>query len=127
MSPLSVLIAAPLVLPELAGAVRSRMAVHREEVKLLHLMGASDNYISKQFQRHSLILAIQGSLLGLVLGGLSLKTIGWIGGEMDVNLLPGFALGPAHVIALLCLPVVIAAIAIITTRETVLKVLSQMP
>lgn len=110
-----------------AGAVRSRMAVHHAEVELLHLMGARDSYISRQFQRHSLILAFQGALCGVAVGALALCAIGWISGEMGVNLLPDFRLGGGQIAALGVLPVIIALIATATARQTVLKVLGQMP
>lgn len=110
-----------------AGAVRSRMAVHHAEVELLHLMGARDTYISRQFQRHSLILAFQGALCGVAAGAIALLAIGWISGEMGVNLLPDFSLGGGQIAALGVLPVLVALIATVTARQTVLKVLGQMP
>ncbi|MCB9991684.1 MAG: permease [Rhodospirillales bacterium] len=110
-----------------AGGVRSRMAVHNAEVELLHLMGASDNYISRQFQRHSLIMAFQGALGGIGIGGIALMTIGWISGEMGVSLLPDFTLGAVQIAMLAALPVLVALIATLTARQTVLKVLAQMP
>jgi len=110
-----------------AGAVRSRMAVHHAEVELLHLMGAHDIYISRQFQRHSLILAFQGALGGVIVGTIALLAIGWISGEMGVNLLPDFRLSMGQGVILLSLPVLIALIATITARQTVLKVLGEMP
>jgi len=110
-----------------AGAVRSRMAVHHAEVELLHLMGAHDSYISRQFQRHSLILAFKGAICGVLAGALSLMAIGWISGEMGVNLLPDFRLGGGQIAALAVLPALVAIIATVTARQTVLKVLEQMP
>lgn len=111
----------------IAGGVRARMAVHHAEVELLHLMGASDNYISRQFQRYSLILAFQGALTGAIVGGLALVTIGWISGEMGVNLLPNFRLNTLQIASLAVLPAIVALIATATARQTVLKVLGEMP
>ncbi len=110
-----------------AGAVRSRMAVHHEEVELLHLMGARDSYISRQFQRHTLILALKGAIAGAVVGALALLAVGWVSGEMGVNLLPDFSLGTTQIAGLAALPAAIALIAAVTARQTVLKVLTQMP
>lgn len=107
----------------IAGAVRSRLAVHRKEVELLHLMGASDSYISRQFQLHSLRLALKGSLIGLGAGAVALVIIGWLFGKMDVNLLPNFSLSNTQIAAFALLPPIMAAIAIITARQTVLRVL----
>jgi cell division transport system permease protein len=111
----------------IAGAVQSRMAVYREELELLHLMGAADSYISKQLQRFIFILCLQGAVIGTVAGGLALIIIGWFAGEMDISLLPDFSLNAFQIITLLALPLLIALLATITARHTVLRTLSQMP
>ncbi len=110
-----------------AGGVRSRMAVNRTEVELLHLMGASDHYIARQFQRHSLIIALQGALAGLLAGALCLMLIGWIAGEIGVNLLPDFSMSNLQIGILAALPLVIGLIATVTAGKTVLNVLTKMP
>jgi cell division transport system permease protein len=110
-----------------AGAVRARMAVYRAEVELLHLMGATDNYISRQFQRYAMILALQGGVAGTVAGALAMLAIGWGSGRMDVNLLPGFSLTWGQIGILALLPVMAGAISMMTARRTVMRVLGTMP
>ncbi|MCB9988939.1 MAG: permease [Rhodospirillales bacterium] len=110
-----------------AGAIQARMAIHHEEVELLHLMGAADRYIARQFQRHSLILAFQGGLAGMMIGALTLFIIGWLSGRMDINLLPDFHLTGMQMAVLAALPVIAALIATFTARLTVYRVLAQMP
>lgn len=109
------------------GAVRSRMAEYHAEVELLHLMGATDDYISGQLQRHSRSLAFRGGIFGVILGILMLIFMGWIAGEMEINLLPDFVLGKSQMFVLSMLPVLAALIATIAARQTVLRVLAQMP
>lgn len=110
-----------------AGAVRSRMAVYHDELELLHLMGAGDSYISRQLQRYTLILAFQGALVGTLTGGIMLLIIGWMSGRMDISLLPEFSLSGPQILILAALPVFIAVLGMLTARQTVLRVLSQMP
>ncbi len=110
-----------------AGAVRARLAVHRADVELLHLMGAADRYISRQFQRHSLLLGLTGGAAGTIAGIIALALIGWLSGEMDVNLLPEYSVTIMQGITTLLLPLVIAALATVTARHTVLRELSGMP
>ena len=109
------------------GAVRSRLAVHRAEVELLHLMGANDSYITRQFQRHSLILALRGGAAGAVMGALFLLVIGWVAGRMGVALLPDFTLTTAQAVALALTPLAAGLIATLTARWTVIRVLSSFP
>jgi cell division transport system permease protein len=109
------------------GAVRSRLAIHRAEVELLHLMGASDRYITRQFQRHSLILALRGGFIGAVFGALFLVLIGWVAGQMGVAILPDFRLDPVQMMLLAMIPLVAGLIATVTARWTVTRVLTTFP
>jgi len=110
-----------------AGAVRARLAVHRSDVELLHLMGAADRYISSQFQRHSLMLGLTGGAAGTVAGAIALLIIGWVSGEMDVNLLPSYQVSGTQIIVTLILPLVIAGLATLTAQRTVMRELLGMP
>lgn len=110
-----------------AGGVRSKLSENKEELELLHLMGASDSYIANQLQRHTLILALQGGLFGIVLGGVLLAVIGMVAGNMGVNLVPDFKLDNTQKTALLLLPLPVAILAMFTARFTVLRVLRKMP
>ena len=110
-----------------AGGVRARMAIHREDVELLHLMGASDGYITKQFQRHALILAIKGALAGTIAGIIILLIINGVSGDAEGGMLPDMNLNAVHIVALIALPGFACLIAALASRFTVLRVLSAMP
>jgi cell division transport system permease protein len=111
----------------IAGAVRSRMAEHQPDIELLHLMGASDYYIMRQFQRHATAMTFKGSAAGIVGGIVCLLTIALVSGQSAQNLLPDFSLSGVQILILLCLPLFMCSIAFITARFTVLHVLRQMP
>jgi cell division transport system permease protein len=110
-----------------AGAVRSRIAVYNADVELLHQMGANDIYIARQFQRHSLILALKGSIAGGIAGGLAMLAVGYASGRLNINLVPEFHLTHNHLMILWLVPVTTALIAAFTARQTVMKVLAAMP
>lgn len=111
----------------IAGAVKSRIAIHRKDVELLHLMGASDRYISRQFQRHALILALQGAVAGTIGGALILVGISFFAGDTASALLPEFTLNMVHIFTLFLLPAFACLIAAITAKFTVLRELALMP
>ena len=46
---------------------RAGLAVHRDVIELLHMMGARDGYIARQFQREALRLGFAGGIGGLIL------------------------------------------------------------
>lgn len=110
-----------------AGGVRSRLSENREELELLHLMGASDSYIARQIQQHTLILSLQGGVIGIAAGAVLLAVIGLVAGNIGVNLVPDFRLDGRQIAALALLPVPVALLAMATARHTVLRVLRKMP
>lgn len=113
------------VIVAIAGGIRARMAEYKKEVELLHLMGAADNYIAKQFQNYTLRLCFKGGFIGVIIGAIALKLTGWVYGHMDLNLLPDFSLNAAHMGMLAALPVLIALLAFGTARKTVLSILKK--
>lgn len=111
----------------IAGAVKSRVAIHRKDVELLHLMGASDLYISGQFQRHAWILALQGSAAGMIAGSLIILILGFFLSQNPDSLMPDFSLNMVHILTILLLPVLACLIAGLTAKFTVLRELALMP
>ena len=100
---------------------RTGLAVHRELIELLHLIGARDEYIAAEFQGQALRLALRGALAGFVLAVLMLIGIGHLSEDMDKSLLPDLTLSVAQWLALLCLPLVAVFIGTVTARVTVLR------
>ncbi|MAI61602.1 MAG: hypothetical protein CBB87_03830 [Micavibrio sp. TMED27] len=112
----------------IAGAVRSRMAEFRADIELLHLMGAGPNYISNQFQRHSVILSLKGSFMGLCAGAIGLFLFNIISGfSTSSDVAPSLSLSPLEALSLLSLPFFICLIAYFSARYTVLRTLSLLP
>jgi cell division transport system permease protein len=110
-----------------AGAVRARMAAHHEQLEILHLIGAADEYITRQFQKHALQLSFIGSGIGFVAAMLTLALIDSLAGTMDMALLPSLVLSPYAIIILLAIPMLSCLITVFTTRITVLQSLAEMP
>ncbi len=111
----------------IAGAVKTRMEVYHEELELLHLMGAADNYIAKQLQRYIFFSSLQGAAIGTFTGVVMLLIIKLAIGQMDMGLLPDFSLTLTQILSFVLLPVFIAFLGALTARHTVLRVLRQMP
>lgn len=110
-----------------AGAVRARMDIHRAEIEILHLMGAADAYIARQFQRHALVLGLAGGLAGLAAGAAAIAAAGAIAGDAGESLLPDFRLSAPQIAAVASIPALAAAIAATAARRTVLRVLERLP
>jgi len=110
-----------------AGAIHARIAVHKREVELLHLMGARDAYINQQFQRHALILCLKGSIIGLLCAIATMIIMRIVIGGEGSQLMPSLSISIPHILILLSLPAFSALIGSMTARFTVMRSLSRMP
>lgn len=107
-------------------ATRTGLAIHHEAIEVLHLIGAQDSYIARQFASRALMLGLRGGIFGLLLALPTIWGIGSLAGSLQAGLLPEFSLGLGHWIILGSLPVVVALIAMISARLTVMKTLTRM-
>lgn len=108
-------------------AVRSSLAVHRNVVEVLHMVGARDSYIARQFELHVLRLGLAGAAVGFVGAMVAIFGLAAAAGLVDRMLLPRLALGLADWLALALLPVLAALIAMVAARFAVLRALARMP
>jgi cell division transport system permease protein len=124
-----VIVVTALIIAIIVFTARIGLAIHRSVIELLHLLGAQDSYIARQFQVHALGLGLRGGVIGGVAAAVTV-----------------IILGPAaHMFAL---PVPIATygildwrlwvlwlltglaaggVAMVTARITVLRQLARMP
>jgi cell division transport system permease protein len=106
---------------------RTGLAIHSDVIEVLHLIGAHDGYIARQFANRALMLGLRGGFIGLALAVPTLLAIGSLARRMEAGILPNLTLAPAHWLAILVLPLLAAAIAMLTARLTVTRTLSRMP
>lgn len=108
-------------------AVRAGLAIHSNVVELLHLMGATDRYVSHQFEAHVFGLCLRGGAIGLTLAVLTLLSVVHASGSLSATLLPDVSLAGWHWLALAAVPLAACALAVLTARRTVLRTLESMP
>lgn len=111
---------------------RAGLAVHHAVIEVLHLIGARDGYIARQFQRQALELGLRGGAMGLALAVATLLLIGHAGAATAllgdrVRLLPMLQLALWHWLVIATLPLFAALIAMVTARITVMRALARMP
>ena len=108
-------------------ATRSGVAVHRDVIEVLHLIGATDDYVAEQFQRQAFRTSIIGSVMGSVLAVLTLVALNHMAKNLDAALLSTPTLATWHWVVLAIVPVFASLIATVTARRTVLRALRRMP
>jgi cell division transport system permease protein len=106
------------------------LMIHAPIVDLLHLMGAADNYIARQFQWHAFRLGLRGGVIGLILALLAfgaLRVAAEQGGDVATDLAPGMRLPIVAWVLVAVLPPVMGLVGLVTARLTVLRILARMP
>lgn len=109
---------------------RTGLATHRGVIEVVHLIGAPDGYIARQFQAQALKLGILGGIVGL---GFAAATVLGIGrviayslGVANAGMSFDFHLLPWQWVVLGALPLVVALLAMFTARRTVMRSLTRM-
>jgi cell division transport system permease protein len=121
------IIVAFITVVAISYAVRTRLALHHNEVKLLHHMGASDNYIAKQFRNHSIILSFKGGIIGTACGLVVTFVLTLLSRNTGTDLIPVIHIGAWGIFLLSIVPIIVCMIAVITSYLTVLRSLAKMP
>ncbi len=110
-----------------SGAARSRLAIHRDEVHLLHIMGADDAYIASQFERQSGHLSMVAGGTGFLLAIITLACAALIGSGVKEALLPDYSLSALQWFALVFVPIIGVLVAMVSARITVMRALKKLP
>jgi len=110
-----------------AFATRAGLAAHHEIVELLHLMGATDSFISGAFERHYLLATLGAAAAGAAGAAVLFLTAGGLeqAGVTAVPFLPPLALAPVELLWLAAVPACAALIAWGTARISVFSALSR--
>lgn len=106
-------------------ATYTGLVVHKDIIDTLRLMGARPTYIAKQFQQHTLRLALKGvlySFLFLVFVGLFTK---WFLGQFDAHLPLTFLSLTTIASVFAAVPIAVILAVTLTTRMTVGYVLNR--
>ncbi len=110
---------------------RTGLATHRGTIEVVHLIGAPDRYIARQFQAQALKHGLLGGIVGLGFGAATVLGIGRVIalslGAANPGLGFDFGLLPWQWVVLGALPVVVALLAMFTARRTVMRSLARMP
>lgn len=116
-----------LAVVAISGIVRAKLAIHHPEVETLHLIGAHDEYIARQFRHHTLKGTLKGALCGVAAMLGTLYAIGQTTKSIDSAMLPDVALTTLEWALLIIAPVLIGTmIAHFTAQKTVMGALRRL-
>lgn len=112
-------------------ATRGAMAGNKPVIEVLHFVGAKNAFIARHFQRHFLLLGLQGGVIGgaaaILLFALAGLISGWLSGSaagaQTAALFGSFSIGPLGYVGVLVLIGLIAGVTAWTSRHTVNRTL----
>lgn len=110
-------------------ATRSGLAANEDIVEVLHLVGARDALIAREFQNHFLWIAVWAGFMGIGGAGITFVLLGqasrssWAGDMFAF--LPTLAFEPSFYVFLLLIPLGTIALTVATARLTVIHTLTK--
>ena len=124
-----VVVVTTLIVTIIVFAARIGLAIHRSVIELLHLLGAQDSYIARQFQVHALTLGLRGGIIGAAAAALTVVILGPAGHVFELPMpIATYGILDWRIWLLLAVAGIAAgAIAMVTARITVLRQLARMP
>jgi len=111
----------------ISGIIRSKLLIHRHEVETLHLIGAGNEYIARQFRQHTLHNTIKGAVTGVIFTVVTLVTISIATDTLESGLVTYVKVMPIEWFLLVIGPVVVGSlIAHLTAQAAALRELSKL-
>ena len=98
-----------------------------DSVELLRCMGAPDQYLARQFERHALLSSVQGGLIGCALALVTVGLLLYSSRRMQVAEGIDLQVPPLDWLLLVCVPGVAALLITAVTRMTALWSLARTP
>jgi cell division transport system permease protein len=124
-----VIVVVALTVSIVVFAARIGLAIHRSVVELLHLLGARDHYIARQFQLQALSLGLRGGIVGSLAVALTVGILGTAGRALQLPLpIAAYGIFDWRLwVLLIAAGLAAGAIAMVTARITVLRQLARLP
>jgi cell division protein FtsX len=105
---------------------RTNLRLHFKTVSLLHMFGATDDYILRQFQWNNAWITARGALAGVGIAALVFASAVVMSAQWDSPAIPEITASALHGVMFAILPVFTAMIALVATRLTVQSMLEHM-
>lgn len=107
-------------------STRAGLSSHHGTIEILHLMGAEDRQIAREFQWRYLAHGLKGSIVGAGLGIGTVLAIGAMAQRLGTEgILGSMSFGPGAWMLLAALPLLVALLTMVTARWTVHRALAE--
>ncbi len=102
------------------------MVMHHDIIEVLHLIGAKDSYIAKQFQNYFARLSLFGALPGLIIAIIVMQVLSVLADRLEAGLISAPSMIFEGWIALAMVPLLVVILTTVTVRLIVMGSLKRM-
>ncbi len=107
-------------------AVGTSLKVHQNIIEILHIMGATDNYVAKQYALRGFFVGFFSSLAGTLMAFLALRIVSHLSSGLETGLIGAVSLGFEHWTVLALIPLFSAVLSMVTSFFCVKHTLKEM-
>jgi cell division transport system permease protein len=122
---LIVLLVAFATMAIVAFGTRAGLSNHHPTISILHMMGAEDGMIAREFQRRFLVHGLQGGIVGVLLALITIAVLGIFAKRAGDGLIASIGLPWTTWVALCLLPLLAGLLTMYTARWTVHRALRE--
>ncbi|MCF6215328.1 MAG: hypothetical protein L3J58_04040 [Emcibacter sp.] len=105
---------------------KAGMAENRETIAIMHHLGAQDSMVARAYQNRFMVYGLKGGVIGLLLAFVTLISLIYLSRDLASGLVKVPELPMFEVGILLVVPIIAAAISMLTARITVMRDLRRM-
>jgi cell division transport system permease protein len=102
------------------------LSAHRDTIETLHIIGAQDKMVAREFQDRFMWLGFKGGVIGIAVAAISILAARRIIGEVGLGILGPMAIDRTELVLLAGLPFAAALLTMLTARITVMRALARM-
>lgn len=104
---------------------QSRLASHRENIEIIHLMGAEDDVIAQEFRYRFMFYGVRGGIIGFAVAVASLMLIYELSTGIEGGLVQQMSLTLTQSVGMFAIPLITALISRQTAGITVMRALAK--
>lgn len=103
----------------IAFTSQTSLIIHRNVIEVLYLVGATDDYIAKQFQYHALRVGLRGGTVGFLMASVTFVVLKFFAKDLDTTLLNEVISNSALWSVALLVPLFVTAFMMMAARLSV--------
>ena len=107
-------------------ATKSGLNINKKVINIMHMVGATNKYISTQFSRQMMILAITGGSIGYIISCIVILIIKTISKDISDGIIANFEFSSYIYLQMLIIPIIAGIIAKVSAMLTIKKELNKM-